>query len=197
MNIKNKIAAASASAVILSGVLSNAAFASTNITISGNLKKSENKVIVKQANVTAVLQGNAQTVNTVVNSSASTGGNKANDNMGDVSIKTGNATSKVTVLVGGGSNTATLSCGCAEGATDVKIKDNGKKSKNTVVQKSLDLTLVGQGNIAAVKTGVGSGAETGDNKANGTGNKGTVEVETKDAKSTVDVVVEGGTNVLE
>lgn len=197
MNIKNKIAAASASAVILSGVMSSAAFASTNVTISGNLKKSENKAIVKNAKVTAVMQGNVQTVNTVVNSSASTGGNKANDNMGDVSVKTGNATSKVTVVVGGGSNVASLPCGCEEGATDVAIKNNGKKSKNTVVQKSLDLTIVGQGNISYVGTGVSSGADTGDNKANGTGNKGTVEVETKDAKSTVDVVVEGGTNVLE
>ncbi len=197
MNIKNKIAAASASAVILSGVLTSGAFASTNITISGNLKKSENKAIVKNANVTAVFQGNVQTVNTVVNSSASTGGNKANDNMGDVSVKTGNATSKVTVLVGGNSNTASVSCGCEEGVTDVKIKNNGKKSKNTVVQKSLDLTIVGQGNISYVGTGVGSGAETGDNKSNGNGTSATVEVETKDAKSTADVVVEGSVNVLE
>lgn len=197
MNIKNKIAAASASAVILSGVLVNGAFASTNITISGNLKKSENKVTVKNSKVTKVTQSNSQVVNTVVNSSASTGGNKANDNMGDVTVSTGKATSHVTVAVGGNANTATFPCGCEETDTTVQVKNNGKKSKNTVNTDDLVKSIAAQVNAALVGTGVGSDAATGDNKANANGGNATVDVSTGVSNSTVAVVVEGSVNVLE
>lgn len=197
MNIKNKITAASASAVILSGVLVNGAFASTDITISGNLKKSENKVTVKNAQITKITQGNSQVVNTIISSSASTGGNKANDNMGDVMVSTGKATSTVTVAVSGNSNVATLPCGCEETDTTVKVKNNGKKSKNTVNTDDLAKKIAEQVNAAIVGTSVGSDTTTGDNKANANGGHATVDVSTGVSSSTVAVVVEGSVNVLE
>ncbi len=197
MNIKNKIAAASASAVILSGVLANGAFAATNITISGNLAKSDNKVVVKNAQVTKITQSNSQVVEAIINSSASTGGNKANGNMGDVTVDTGKATSKVTVGVGGNSNIATLSCGCGEGSTTVKVKDNGKKSDNTVIKSDLLKKIADQVNVALIGVGVGSESTTGNNKANNNGKKADVDVSTGASKSTVEVVVEGSVNVLE
>lgn len=197
MNIKNKIAAASASAVILSGVLANGAFAATNITISGNLSKTDNTVVVNKAQVTKLTQGNSQVVNTIVSSSASTGGNKANNNMGDVVVSTGKSKSSVAVVVTGNVNSASLPCGCGNDDTTVKVKNNGKKSDNTVIKNDLLKKIADQVNVALVTTGVGSDAASGDNKASGNGNKATVEISTGASSSTVLVEVEGSVNVLE
>lgn len=197
MNYKTKIASAAGTAVLLSTVLSVSAFASTtNVTISGNGAKSNNTVKLNDTKSTTVVQGNLLIVSTKVNSSANTGGNKANDNSGDVTLKTGKATSTVTVGVGGNSNSLTLpNCGCDNDLT-VDILNNHKKSKNKVKKTNSDSTVLAQGNAAIVGTEVDSDAKTGKNKANDNLNDGTVDITTKPAESTVEVGVEGGTNVI-
>lgn len=198
LNIKSKIAAASASAVILSGVFANGAFAA-DLQISGNGAGSNNKIEVSSSNETVVEQGNAMIVVTAVSSSANTGGNNASGNTGkgDVTIDTGNATSTVTTTVTGGGNEATLpeGCGCPDDAT-VKISGNGKNSTNKVKKSKSDSTYVGQGNFLGVGTFVSSKAKTGKNKAKNNTGKGAVDITTGTSNSKVTTTVTGGGNVL-
>ncbi|MBP7832478.1 MAG: hypothetical protein KA035_01780 [Candidatus Levybacteria bacterium] len=81
---------------------------------------------------TNVTQTNTSVVTTIISSSANTGGNKANNNAKNTTIKTGKAKSKVTVAVGGNTNIAEVDNCCGDKNTNVVIKNNGKKSKNTV-----------------------------------------------------------------
>lgn len=71
-------------------------------------------------------------------------------------------------------------------AANVKIKDNGAKSHNTVVASTKKVTSVSQYNGTAVVNLVGVGQNTGGNKANAnTGKKSTVTVSSGNAKATV------------
>lgn len=198
MNIKQKITTATASALILSSVLTSGAAAATTVKIKNNLAGSTNKAKVNNSKSSAVLQGNAQMVLTGVNSSSSTGGNKANDNGADagVKVKTGKAKSKVGVTVSGGTNVANDTCGCETGDTDVVISGNGRESVNKVKINNSSENLVLQGNLSFVATEVVSVADTGNNSANDNLGGSNVGVTTGDAKSNVNVTVGGGTNVL-
>jgi hypothetical protein len=82
----------------------------------------------------------------------------------------------------------------AVSANTIKIKNNGANSKNTVKVTSSSLTAVGQVNLLAVGTLVGSGASTGGNKANNNTGPGVVKSTSGAADSTVNVTVAGPSN---
>jgi hypothetical protein len=197
LNIKTKIAAASASAIILSSVLTSGAFAANTVIIKGNGAGSHNFVGGFSLKKMKVKQHNVTVANTAVVSAANTGGNKTNGNTGGTTTSnTGNATSKVTVTVTGGDNSATLpDCGCPNGTNDVTIQGNGKNSTNVVLGGSIDSTSVHQGNATIASTWVVSTANTGGNQTNGNTGGGATS-DTGNANSTVEVSVSGGNNTL-
>lgn len=82
---------------------------------------------------TTVIQGNATVVKTNVVSSANTGGNKANGNSSDVTVKSGDAKSNVKVSVTGGTNVVNVKPAVTSKKTEIKISGNGANSKNIVV----------------------------------------------------------------
>ncbi|CAN5169353.1 hypothetical protein BH09PAT1_BH09PAT1_0510 [soil metagenome] len=81
-----------------------------SLTISGNGKNSTNIIGVTNSNTTSVTQTNNTLVVNGTIVSQNTGGNKANDNMGngDVTVTSGQANSTVTNTVTTGGNSLTL-----------------------------------------------------------------------------------------
>lgn len=197
-----KIGVGVTSAALLFSSATTIALADVTAEISGNGADSNNTIYLKDKTHCTVYQKNSTWVSTDVNSSANTGGNKANGNTGgDVAIDTGNATSQVTVTVEGGSNSAENPCCCTcttcdQTATqDFLISGNGEGSTNAITTKKKKSSSVTQKNKTSVTTGVSSKAKTGKNKSNdNTG--GTVGITTGDSESTVDVLVTSSSNTL-
>ena len=203
VKIAYKVGAGIVAASLLLSSVATGAFADVTAEISENGAGSINSIYIKHKNKCSVYQKNSTTVLTEIESSASTGGNKANGNTGaDVTIDTGNATSTVGVSVEGGSNTATDPCCCQCERCDSQwvehgalISGNGESSINSVTLKKEKTSKVKQKNKTEVLTGVLSKAKTGKNKAkNNTG--GTVDVFTGNAVSTVTVDVFPPSNSL-
>ena len=190
-NLQKKFATAVATSALLLQILSPIAFADTTIQISGNGSSSNNTANVSVSNNTTVTQNNTANVNNTVNSNATTGGNDANDNTGgNVTVKTGNATSNTTVKNDLNKNVADVNnCNC-EGNTTVNISGNGSNSKN---KAKLDLdnnTSVFQDNYANVINDVNANAKTGGNDANrNTGGDVTINTGDANAEVTVDNAV--------
>ena len=198
-----KVGAGIVTASLLLSSMATAAFADYVAEISGNGAGSTNTIYIKNKSNCNVYQKNSTGVLTEIESSASTGGNKANgNNGGDVTIDTGNATSTVGVSVEGSSNTASNPCCCTCDGCESQpaehtalISGNGEGSNNSVTLKKIKSSEVKQRNRTEVLTGVLSKARTGRNKAkNNTG--GTVDVLTGNAVSNVDVVVAAPSNSL-
>lgn len=188
---------AAATVALLAGVLTNAAFADTDIDVIGNGAGSLNTVDVSSSHDTVVGQSNVTEVDASVYSTAHTGANKANGNTdADVSIDTGDATSTATVSVGGSANVAHVSpCGCPPDHIHVTVSGNGEGSTNTVTTSVSSTLAALQSNFTGVSAYVKSKAKTGKNKANNnTG--GTVGITTGDATSTSGVTVSGSTNTF-
>ena len=176
-----------ASTVAGAGILLNVvfpAFAAT-IEITGNGYDSYNKADVDLTQSTVVQQSNKADIENHINVDATTGGNEASKNTGGgVSVKSGDATSKVTVSNTANSNAAEVAC-CGLGDIEVKISENAADSTNKVyldVNQGADSgTQVWQTNKADIDNDVDADAKTGGNEAEkNTG--GDVEVESGDAK---------------
>lgn len=78
-------------------------------------------------------------------------------------------------------------------ATTVKIKGNGKYSKNTVKVTNVDMTHVGQHNTTLAGVLVVQAGNTGKNKIKDT-NGGDATIETGNVQNTATVTVTGGDN---
>lgn len=196
--LKAKLSAVAASSALVLSLLTPAAFADTNVDISGNGVGSTNTSEVKNKDKTVVEQTNSTVVGITIASSAKTGGNKANGNTGDgdVTVDTGDATSTVGVEVSGSSNELTLpDCGCAAATDTVTISGNGKDSTNTSTVKNKKKKVTKQTNGTVVGATIASKAKTGKNKANNNTGSGNVEVKTGDSTSDVMVAVDAPSNV--
>lgn len=197
MSIKQKLTAGIVTAAMFASVMAPMSHAAT-VKVKGNGAWSKNVVAGLSVNVKKVNQGNFTMGNTAVVSGANTGGNKTNWNTGGTtSSGTGAATSKVTVSVTGGGNTATVpDCGCQNnGNHDVVVSGNGAGSTNVVLGADVNWTQVSQENATVANTFVVSGANTGNNQTNGNTGGGATTT-TGNANSTVGVTVDGGNNVL-
>ena len=165
-NYKRRLGTAIATVAILANGLMPAAFASTEIVISGNGSGSDNFVNVSQSSNTSVTQNNTANVTNNVSANAKTGGNDANFNTGgDVTIDTGKASVNTTVSNTLNSNAAEVNC-CNGGNTNVTVSGNGAESNNTVVLDQNTNTSVNQKNTANVHNYVDADAKTGYNDAN-------------------------------
>lgn len=170
-----------------------AAFASTNIVISGNGAGSDNATTVAQTNVNSVTQNNTANVTNNVTSNANTGNNDANFNTGgNVDVQTGGATTVTNVSNTLNSNAAQSNC-CAAGGTDVLVKGNGAFSDNQADLTSTNVNTVKQNNNANVTNNVTSNANTGKNDANlNTG--GDVKIQTGPATTATTVKTQANSN---
>jgi hypothetical protein len=188
---KRLTAALSAGSLFFS--LAAPAMAETTITISGNGASSTNTANVQYTGDTTVVQTNNAAVTNNISASTNTGGNDANQNTsGDVLIKTGDATTDVSVENILNSNHAVVDC-CNVGDTDLEISKNGAYTDNDIKLKDdSDISLY-QTNNAAVTNNVDADAKTGKNNANqNTG--GNVAISTGDATSLVDVSTAANAN---
>lgn len=198
MGIKAKIGAAIATGSFLAATVLPAAALADSVTIQGNGVDSTNVAGILNVNATSVSQSNTTAAITLVSSSASTGGNTANENTGgNVSVDTGNATSTVTTTVGGSTNYAVIPCGCSEGTTNITVKNNGEGSTNVAGAANVNLSRSRQRNRTLAVTAVRSRARTGGNTANGNTGPGSVTVGTTGtAISSVSTTVGGSSNTL-
>ena len=197
--IKAKIAALTAGSALVLNLLAPVAFADTTIDVSGNGADSKNTVEVTNTDKTTVTQSNSTVIGINIDSSAKTGGNKANGNTGDgdVTIDTGKATSTVTVEVKGSTNSIVMpDCGCTPPATDVTVSGNGKNSTNKTTVKNKKKKDVAQGNASVVGANITSKTKTGKNKANNNTGPGLVEIKTDDATSDVTTTVDAPSNSI-
>lgn len=147
----------------------------TNIEISGNGSQSTNSVSSQGTTTTVVSQtNNAKIVNSVT-TSANTGNNTANSNVGDVSIKTGDISSS-TQVINKGINFSYNKVNTGNTHLSIKIKDNAPSSLNKIEFVSLNDTLILVENVAKIKNEVADFLTTGNNTANG--NTGGVYIST-------------------
>ena len=164
-----------------------------DVEISGNGTYSDNKVELDinkdQDSALVVEQANSAKVDNRVDAKAKTGGNDAEDNTGgSVSVKTGDATTSVTLGTMANTNSAKVGgAGTGQGGSlSAMITGNGSDTDN-LIDLDLDswMYLV-QGNAAGVLNDVYAKSSTGGNDADdNTG--GEVEIETGDAEATVEV----------
>ena len=131
-NLQKKFTTALATGAVLANAFVPAAFASTDLTITGNGSNSDSDVNVTKTNNTVVTQNNTANVNNNVKVDANTGGNSASDNTGgDVKVRTGDANTDVTVKNMLNSNSADVAnCGGCGEDVDVEISGNGTHSDN-------------------------------------------------------------------
>lgn len=171
-------------------------FADTSITVTGNGAGSNNGVDVNQSQSTEVTQNSKTNAAVILSLGANSGKNKANSNTGgDVSIGTGNASNTALVSVAGGGNTLVAdNCGCHTGDSFVDISGNGADTYNAVkLKKSLTNTVLQKSKTNAT-IGADLKANTGKNKAKKNTGSG-VSVSTGASDNTIEVVVEGGSNL--
>lgn len=167
IDIKAKIAAGIASALLLTVAMAPSAFAETFVSIHGNGSFSDNEVEISGSNSTSIVQNNESTIVNDVDVSNNTGGNRASGNTGgDVSIETGDATSNVEIINHGNTNVASLNdCGCDEDLS-VVISGNGFRSDNEVSIDQDNSKEVIQNNDTFISNDVDVDNNTGDNRAN-------------------------------
>jgi len=200
-----KVASAIATSALIFNTLATSAFATTNVTVSGNGDSSSNTATVTNNQETKVVQSNTAVISNSVSSNTNTGGNTASRNTGGhVTVDTGNAGSQTTVTNSANMNSADLSnCNCENGDTKVEISGNGVESRNkaSVTDSRNSGTELFQNNTAVVTNKVDSYANTGDNNANrntgGTGLNaaGNTKVITGDAYSKTNISTQANANV--
>jgi len=164
-NFKKQIFAAITSVALLANVTGSAFAATTSVEISGNGRDSVNDATVSNSSTTSVVQNNIADVNNNIQVNSNTGGNRANDNSGEVYVRSGDAVTDVTVVNDLNRNTARLDC-CTTGGTNVKIGGNLRDSDNSVTLSQDNSKNAFQTNVASVTNNVDVDAKTGNNHAN-------------------------------
>ncbi len=178
--------------ILVNTAIAAPAFAASSSTISGNGSSSTSSIGTTQTTTNSVVQSNNAQINNDVSSSASTGKNDANSNTGgDVTIMTGNATSKVAISNQANVNQASFpNCGCTTGNTTLQEKGNGSDSSNAINSNTTNTSSYFQNNAANVNNHINSSASTGKNDANqntGGAQGGNVTVMTGKATSAVGI----------
>lgn len=197
LNLKTKVTTGLATAGLMAASFAPAAFASTDVSVVNTGAWSGNHVGVSNTSSTNVSQSNTTTAVTHVSSSANTGGNNANFNVGGGNlIDTGAASNTTTVSVSGGNNVANLpeNCGCEEDTT-VNVRNSGAFSWNKVNVRNNHRTRVDQNSNTTAFTGVESRANTGRNRSSFNVSWGGFnDIFTGNASNRTTVTVDSGNN---
>lgn len=175
-NINLNAASDNSTPTNINGEISNNGSDSTN-TINTNIQNNLNVNQTNQANITN--EASAQ---------LNTGNNSANDNNGDVSIKTGDAESKIKILNRDINQSINEIRGFELGDVKFVIDGNGEGSENEVNFDFEINRLINSENIANILNKVKCDVNTGDNDAND--NNGDVDVKTGDAECLVAIINE-------
>lgn len=187
------------------GTLVMSAFAPSafaDVRISGNGSNSQNAVWFSQSNSANIQQRNNSTFTNNVGVWQNTGRNITSDNTGgDVSVRTGNASSQVDIQNIGGQNIADLSglsCGCISGIGNIKISGNGSGSRNIVNERINNSLRVNQNSFTNANNRVNVNQNTGKNDTNNnTFGQGDPFVSTGDVTSNIMIHNLGGSNELQ
>ncbi len=140
--------------------------AGLQININGNGTDSNNSAQFTISQQTSISQTNALDITNDVESNANTGGNTVSNNVGDVTIQTGDITSSTSIVNEGGTNKATAGCdSCHLGDVSATIAKNGTGSKTTLDLTAEQNTQVVQQNNAQVKNIVDADLNTGFNES--------------------------------
>lgn len=193
MKIKKLTTVISISAIVLS-TLAPSVSAET-VTVSGNGISADSSVQLANKNTSLVKQNNNAVVVNKINSTVSTGDNKASHTNGSVTIDTGNATSVTTVMnTLNGNSTQVAHCDtCGTGAPTISVLKNSDQSQNVVNLTNTNNTIVDQTNKSMVVNAVETTSDTGDNEVYG--NDEGVTVLTGDASTTATVSTRANGNV--
>jgi hypothetical protein len=182
--------------VTLSALLINVApAAAMSIQVTGNGADSSTTANVSVTQTVSILQTNNADIDNDVTAKANSGYNEANDNTGgDVSIETGDATTKVSTATSANSNTQKLGC-CPTLDAVVKVSGNGADSRNNVNLSLTNEYSVEESNNLDIDNDIFVFSNTGGNEANGnTG--GDVRIKTGDANALVVIDNKGNENVI-
>lgn len=171
-----------------------------NVTISGNGSFSNNSVSAVANHTTHVTQNNIANITNNTTTNANTGYNSANNNSGDVTIKTGSITAETTIKNKNINNSiAKILGGCNENCTIthdmiLKIFGNGTGSVNNLLFSTDDTKTYTSNNLANIYNDVVHNLNTGGNSANG--NNGDVAIITGDVKSTINITNEANSSTV-
>jgi len=166
----------------------------TDVKISGNGAFSTNAADVTNSSTTALSQTNDAHIRNDIDANAKTGYNDAGFNTGgNTTIRTGDASSTVSVDNKANANFANVGGSSAGGAggSSIIISGNGAFSGNTASLDRSAVVALTQDNDAHIRNDVDANAKTGDNSA-GFNTGGDVRVLTGDA--TTDVMVDNMVN---
>lgn len=169
----------------------------SSVTIDTTGANSYNKASVKNVCMTSVSQSNKSSVVNQIMVEQNTGGNTANKNTGDGSVKTGDATVAIAIDNAGNSNELEGGDCCCEQAsqsTTVSVMNTGYKSTNKTTVKNVTKTSKKQKNVSSKLNAVGVGQNTGSNASDK--NTGSGEVDTGSTDVVVEVHNEGDSNTL-
>jgi hypothetical protein len=197
-----KLGVTIASFSIAASVFAPTAFAKATVKITGNAKKTDNKVVLINANLSSLKQTNVSTVLLDIDSKGGTGGNTIKDTTGgtnpsDPSITTGNVKQETTVSVTGSGNIGSSNpCPCEDSSSKVVISGNGKSSDNTVIMGTLNATSTTQKNTLFVAADVKTVGGTGDNTIKDTTGSDVVSIDTGKVVQTTSVTVGGSANAV-
>ena len=140
--LQTKIATAIATGAVLLSSVAPAFAAETDLVISGNGRDSTSNIGVSQNNTNTVSQTNTANINNNTTVNTNTGGNKANDNLGDVHVTSGDANANVNIQNRANSNVADVGCNCDQGGAQVVVSGNLRGSSNSMDKSEIVLLLL-------------------------------------------------------
>jgi len=155
----------------------------TTAVVSGNAQGSTNNLSISNNTTNTTSVTNTATVITNVTGSANTGGNKANDNRGPVSIKTGSIYVNEAVKNGPINTSAVSIASNGNPSVLIKISGNARDSVNNVSVLNNKTNIVSITNITNIINNSIWDVNTGNNKAND--NDGDVAIKTGDIHTNV------------
>lgn len=158
----------------------------TNVTITGNGSGSNNNVNGSTAHTTNVTVSNTANITNNITVNANTGSNTANDNSGNVLIKTGNISVNNSVK-NAPVNKAIVDIRTGKSSDlNLKIAGNGTESRNNINYLDYATNTVFVDNYANIFNNVLLNLNTGNNEADG--NNGDVTLITGDIDVTTEIV---------
>ncbi len=149
------------------------------IAITDNGASSDNSIANTTSSQTNVTISNGANIVNTLTVHANTGGNSANNNTGNVTIKTGSITTK-NMILNDFINVSKVTLFTEQNLTDplLKISGNGVLSLNNLSFSTKKDTNITISNISDILNNITVRAETGNNQANG--NHGNVTITTGD-----------------
>jgi hypothetical protein len=146
--------------------------------VSGNGTGSNNNISINDSSSTNIMSNNNASITNNISIQANTGRNKANGNVGDVFIKTGDIKAYQEVI-NGPLNINNVTFGAnGNKERNIIIKGNGSYSENTITIFDNEEFKVRVNNVADIINNVFTDLNTGENEANG--NVGDVTISTGD-----------------